>query len=375
MSRLANEVRVHLEKARDSALLAVETYNRPGARFRSGGFIVLMCIAWTALLHAVFFKRKIKPFYRKKSHRGHFEIVDGDRKGWELQTCLREYFGPSIQPQRKNVEFFIGLRNKIEHRSMPALDLRIFGECQALLFNFEDLLVSEFGEKYALNESLTLALQFSCIRNEDQDAAMRKLHKPLAKSVALYVETFRSALGTEILSDPRFSYKLFLIPKPANHAGSADSAVEFVKFDPSKPEEMNRYDKIVTLIKPTALAVPTGEKATSSSAGLPTKIRIVNSEAAISAIKIDYDQSHPFRQKDLLSIVNQRLPELGRINTHDLLAIRRTHEISTNPNFYHKGLFGPAQYSEAFADWLVESYTKDADFFRDARVAYYEITH
>lgn len=38
-----------LAKALDSALLAIETYNKPAIKFRSGGYIVLMNIAWTSL--------------------------------------------------------------------------------------------------------------------------------------------------------------------------------------------------------------------------------------------------------------------------------------------------------------------------------------
>jgi hypothetical protein len=85
MSRLSSEVKTHLDKARESALLAVETYNRPGTAFRSGGFIVLMCIAWTALFHSIFLKRRLKPFYRKETNRRHFKLIDGDRKAWEAQ--------------------------------------------------------------------------------------------------------------------------------------------------------------------------------------------------------------------------------------------------------------------------------------------------
>jgi hypothetical protein len=42
-----------LEKARDSPLLAVEVYNKPGVKFRSVGFTRLMMIAWTSLLQAI----------------------------------------------------------------------------------------------------------------------------------------------------------------------------------------------------------------------------------------------------------------------------------------------------------------------------------
>lgn len=56
MSRgLSLKVKSCLDKALNSALLSVETYNKPAVKFKSGGFIVLMCIAWTSLFHAIFF--------------------------------------------------------------------------------------------------------------------------------------------------------------------------------------------------------------------------------------------------------------------------------------------------------------------------------
>src|ERR1035438_792654 len=69
------EADANLRKAREAALLAVETYNRPGASFRTAGFLVLMVVAWTALFHAIFAKRKVKPYYRQKRHPRRFEKV------------------------------------------------------------------------------------------------------------------------------------------------------------------------------------------------------------------------------------------------------------------------------------------------------------
>ena len=45
-------------KARDSAVLAVDIYNRPIVAFRSQGYIVMMIIAWTALFHAIYESEK-----------------------------------------------------------------------------------------------------------------------------------------------------------------------------------------------------------------------------------------------------------------------------------------------------------------------------
>lgn len=64
MRGLPRQVRMSLDKARDSALLAVEVYNKPAVKFKSGGYICLMMIAWTALFHAILFRKKIKPFYK-----------------------------------------------------------------------------------------------------------------------------------------------------------------------------------------------------------------------------------------------------------------------------------------------------------------------
>ncbi len=265
--RFGLEVRTHLEKALESALLSVEIYNKPSTKFRSGGYIVLMIVAWTALFHAIFLKRGTKPFYRNDSSnpKSHYKKVDGDYKAWELSTCLKEFFGGDNSAIRKNLEFFIGLRNKVEHRSMPPLDMKIFGECQAMLFNFEDMVAKEFGPKYAINESLTLSLQFSRVQSPEQAKAIRELHRSIAKNVESYIQTFRSSLSTEIESDHAYSYKVFLIPKLANHQGQADVAVEFVKFDPTNSDQMKNYEKLVTLMKPVALQVANKGKLTAGS--------------------------------------------------------------------------------------------------------------
>ena len=56
-----------LDGSINSALTAVETYNRPRTMFRIENYIVLMIIAWTKLFHA-FFQSEIgeKYFYKEK---------------------------------------------------------------------------------------------------------------------------------------------------------------------------------------------------------------------------------------------------------------------------------------------------------------------
>jgi len=47
-------VKEHIEKCRSSAIAAVDAYNRPGPRFGTAQFVILIIIAWTAVLHAIF---------------------------------------------------------------------------------------------------------------------------------------------------------------------------------------------------------------------------------------------------------------------------------------------------------------------------------
>lgn len=250
-----DEWSAQLNKARESACLAVEVHNKPLVTFRSGGYIVLMHIAWTALMHAIFFRWGIKPFYRETDRPERFAKIDGDYKGWELGTCLDEYFGEEASPVRENLKLFIGLRNKIEHRSLPELDRRVFGECQAMLLNFEDMLFQQFGPEHALTESLSLALQFSHLRDPEQATAIRSLHAPLPADIAEYIESFRSSLSDEIRNDLAFSYRVFIIPRVANHEGSADVAVSFVQYDPANPEHMEKYKNLVAMLKPQVTQV------------------------------------------------------------------------------------------------------------------------
>ncbi len=251
MKRLPRDVKACLEKARESALLAVGCYNRPETAFRSGAYIVLMVIAWTSLFHAVFLRDRVKPFYTRIRTKRYvrYKKVDGDKKAWELKECLRQFYKDENPPARRNLEFFIGLRNKIEHRNMPHLDDRIFGECQALLLNFEALLSEEFGDQYALNESLTVSLQFSTVVPRKKLEALRSLQSKSYSSVMDYVERFRSGLSTDTEQSMEYSFRVFLIPKPANRAKSSDAAVEFIKPEDLNDELRSEYERFVTLIK------------------------------------------------------------------------------------------------------------------------------
>ena len=184
----------------------------------------------------------MKPYYRKKGSKRRYERVDGEYKTWELSECVQQFYKDQNPPLRKNLEFFIGLRNKIEHRFVPELDIEIFGECQAMLMNFETLLAAEFGAKQALVGGSLMASIWKTLA-PTQLVAMRGAAKQHLQSVRKFVPSFKSSLSEDIQSDSSYSFKVLLFRKSGVHAKSSDLAIEFVKYDPSKPEEMRQYDK------------------------------------------------------------------------------------------------------------------------------------
>jgi len=249
--RLPMKVKNLLEKSKESCLLAVEIYNKPATSFRSGAYIVLMSIAFTSLFHAIFERKRIKYFYKKPNSNRYIKI-DDEYKAWELSYCLKQYFKNNKKeeiPIKKNIEFFIPLRNKIEHRFMPELDKEIFGECQALLHNFEYILCTEFGDNYSINESLVFSLQFAKTSPKSKEGKATSIKIKEFHKIKNYIQTFRDELPEDIFSDQRYSFKVYLIPKISNNQNKADYAIEWVNYDPSKPDEMKKYNRLTGLIK------------------------------------------------------------------------------------------------------------------------------
>jgi hypothetical protein len=245
-------VKDNVDKCRAAAIAAVDVYNRPGPRFRTVHYIVLIVMAWTACFHAIYYRKHVKPWHKKpgKNAKGdRYVHVDGEPKHWELSECLKQHFAGASPPVRKNLEFLLGLRNKIEHRNLPDLDAGLYGECQAALLNLEEMLVAEFGNRYALAEQLAVSLQFSNLMPPAKKKAAKGMAASATRSVKEYVEKFRGGLPSSTLNSTKYSFNVFLVPKVANKVEFADASVEFIRIDQANDEELSRLEKLNVLIK------------------------------------------------------------------------------------------------------------------------------
>ena len=82
------------------------------------------------------------------------------------------------------------------------------------------------------------------------------------------------------------------------------------------------------------------------------------------------DDTHPWRQKELVQELNRRLTGKKRVSSHDIQAIRQSHKIDARPEFAYRVKYASARYSRQFADWIIVQFEADFDFFQHARNEY-----
>ncbi len=100
-------------------------------------------------------------------------------------------------------------------------------------------------------------------------------------------------------------------------------------------------------------------------------IRITTDVHAPLYRAVDFDVTHPYRQKELIAAVNARLPEEKAINSYEFQAVKHTYDI--DPDFVHRPRYGTNQYSEAFVVWLVDRIQSGPEFVARARARYHEL--
>lgn len=244
---LRGKVKNLVDESRINALLAVELYNKPNLNGRIDGYIIHMIIAWTKIMHAYYHKTIGDKYYHKRNNK--YIKVDGEKKTWELFECIKKH-NALDESIKQNLDFFIKLRNKIEHSyiNCSELEIKIFGECQSLLYNYENFLIDNFGDEYTLNTSLHFSLQFSQMRNKNSYNSSRTLLSKEMVKINDFIDTYRSCVPDYIFNKQEYSIKLVQIPLVSN-TNKNDLAVQFVNWDKLEDTEKKEVSKITTLVK------------------------------------------------------------------------------------------------------------------------------
>ncbi len=314
------------ENSIEALILALEIINKPSISYRLESFVFLFCNAWELLLKAKLLGEKRKIFYPKKKNQ--------TRRSITLDDCLNRVFTSRDDPIKLNIEKIAELRDNAIHLVIPFVPADVMALFQAGVVNYTQKLKEWFGIE--LSKRIPLGMMALVY---DIDPSLHALDSAIIKR----------RLPTDTLK----WWKLF---------------------------QNSVRDKAQSLTtKKEAFYIPITLKL--AIVKNPNKADIVlgsgtgGEDALIVEVPKNPDNTHPYRQKEVIQLVNQRLNGRKAITAHDVLCVRRVFKIDdSKPNYYYKSKFASPQYSGVFVDWLVEQFDKDNTFFDKAKAKYREST-
>lgn len=104
-------------------------------------------------------------------------------------------------------------------------------------------------------------------------------------------------------------------------------------------------------------------------------IRLTDDPSVPAYRKMNPDDTHPYRQKEVILDVNKKLKGKAQINSYDIQVIRQIYQIANKQEFMYKSKFGSTQYSDAFVSWIVNKFDGDSEFFVNTRAEVYRIKY
>ncbi len=311
-----------VEKSVDAYVLALETINRLSIKYRVESFTHLICNAWELLLKArVLDLQPSRDAIYYKTKRGE------PKRTISLRDALIKVVPNEKEPLRRNLEVVADLRDEAMHFVISEVPNDVLLLFQACVINYHKKLNEWFG--ISLSDRVTVGMMTIVydLSPGSFDLGSPSVKRRLGKDVAAYLAQMQKKIQAEFTTlqrSPEFSigveYKLVLTKKP----GDAD------------------------------IVLSTGEKGTS---------------ATVVQVAKDPSVSHPYRQKELLAALTTALNGAATANTHDIQCVNKVHGVRKRADWFYQGKVAgsPAQYSQAFVDWMVERVKQDPNFFVKAR--------
>gem|GEM_PF-169651 len=216
-----NDLRV--EKAVELMKSAATVYNNSTIGFRTEIFIVNAVIAWTYALHAYFHKHAIKPIYMEN---GKPKLTtEGQARYWDLTECLKSAKCPLGKGEASNLRYLLLLRHEIEHRLARDIDASVQPKVQACAINLSDFCEKHFGKEYSLKYDLDFTIQFAKLSMMSENLLHASAEVPcVVQAVNKLVE---GEMTPEDYNDPRYAFRVYVVPKTTNNPKKADQAVTY----------------------------------------------------------------------------------------------------------------------------------------------------
>jgi hypothetical protein len=240
-----------LQASKQEVTLAVDLYNRSGRERHLEAFIVHLIIGWTKLFQAQYERDALDVFIRDnrgRRQRGR----DGEWLTKPIHGLMEEQLQPG-DPIRVNLDFMIGLRNRIEHRHDHDTALLVAGRTQAAILNYERTLTDLFGNAEGLADSLRFPLFLSAI-TDDAVEALKQVRARLPKAILDYIQDFDAALDPDLARDQGYDFRITLIPQTGPKS-EADVAMTFVRMGDLTDEQREQIEHSLTIVREKQVAV------------------------------------------------------------------------------------------------------------------------
>ena len=306
-----------IDKSVEAYTLALETINRLTIQYRIESFCYLICNAWELLLKANIIDDNGEEYiYYKKQ--------DSQRKRTiSLRDCLRRVFPNQENPGRRNIEYIEELRDESVHLVIGCIPRDVICLFQANVISYHKRLNEWFGDSLSDRSPVGMMSIVFDMSPEYSDLNNQQLRRRLGTDAADFLTRYCARIKQEfdqLHGSPEFSI-----------------GIEYRIVLTKRQDEAD-----ITLS-----AGPGGE---------PTQI---------VEVPKDPSRSHPFRQKEVLDQVRDRL----HINAHDILCINRVYRTKDRPEYFYQGAVpgSPGQYSQAFVEWLFKQHSRDERFFLKTR--------
>jgi hypothetical protein len=352
-TKLSNKALLLLEKSRESAILAVEIYNKPLITFKTEAFITLMINAWNKLFLA-FFVKYGDPYQENRNN-----------KNWtfDLETCIDKYKATHKidNAVEENLLLCKKYRNFVEHNvlNIDFADYRLIEIFQALLFNYEEFVVEHFGREFIINQSLSVSLQFSDYEETTLGKVKKQFISYVKKNgIGEFINSNCSKLEDEILKSQKFRVKLIPQAVEISNTSACDLEIVFKKATNDTNTSiavMNKYKNVL---------------------GVDYKIRKLSIKAVNQELKKrlsgKFEQHHCTYINQMFSICNRNgnkldtigdycLPDTDHINEDDHNSVSKVgyrYHIKKYPNLISK---------------ILEAIDYDLDFLKIARSHHFSI--
>lgn len=297
---------------RDNAIAAIiaaiEVYNKPKMPYRSECFVILLVNAWELILKAVLSKNKQRIFHPKKRGEKYRSLDISD-----AISAAARYFPSSIpnRPVVENINSLIHYRNNAVHfYNEKDFDLLIYGLSQTSIINFRDLVISIFNKDIADEINISL-LPISFGPPPDPIEFIKSSPQNRSKSVSEYVK---------------------MISETAK--ALEDGAIDTARFLTVYRISLQSTKKI------KSADITAGIGSGDSSGGI-----ILNR-------KVDPNESHPLRQKDVTAKIGENLKGI-KFTSYVFEAIVWAEGIKENERFHWRDKYTKnSRYSNDIIGWL-----------------------